>query len=307
MPFTVITLNNVPRSLRGDLSKWMQEIAVGVYVGNFNSRVREQLWKRVCDNVSHGEATISYSSRNELGYSFDTYQTKQEVIDSDGIPLICYATSARPIPKSEKRHGFSDAYRFHISHKKQKLQTVGSLKSTVVGEIPYVIIDLETDGLDEQKSHIIEIGAVKVSGQSTSEFHTLIKTEDPLPQFITELTGLRDQDLHAEGITIEEAVNRFENFVGPLPLVGYNIQFDLKFLKKAFERVGKAWKVPQKIDILSLVRKEKTFLDNYKFERVLASYGIRERVPHRALCDVRLMQKLILKLNGFEDLLEKSM
>ena len=36
MPFTVITLTNVPNSLRGDLTRWMQEIATGVYVGNFN-------------------------------------------------------------------------------------------------------------------------------------------------------------------------------------------------------------------------------------------------------------------------------
>ena len=42
MPFTVVTLKSVPPSLRGDLTKWMQEIAIGVYVGNFNSRIREK-------------------------------------------------------------------------------------------------------------------------------------------------------------------------------------------------------------------------------------------------------------------------
>lgn len=62
MPFTVITLKKVPPSLRGDLTKWMQEIATGVYVGNFNSKVRENLWKRVIDNVKEGEATICYSA-----------------------------------------------------------------------------------------------------------------------------------------------------------------------------------------------------------------------------------------------------
>ena len=47
MPLTVITVKTVPPSLRGDLTKWMQEIATGVYVGNFNSKVREELWERV--------------------------------------------------------------------------------------------------------------------------------------------------------------------------------------------------------------------------------------------------------------------
>ena len=88
MPFTVITLKNVPPSLRGDLTKWMQEISTGVYVGNFNSRVREYIWKRVCDSAETGEATISYSFRNEIGYNFETLNSGRTVIDCDGIPLV---------------------------------------------------------------------------------------------------------------------------------------------------------------------------------------------------------------------------
>ena len=47
MAMTVITISNAPMSLRGDLTKWMQEIATGVYIGNLNSRVREEIWERV--------------------------------------------------------------------------------------------------------------------------------------------------------------------------------------------------------------------------------------------------------------------
>ena len=88
MPFTVITLKKVPNSLRGDLTRWMQEIATGVYVGSFNSKVREYLWERVTDTVGHGEAIMCYSYRNEIGYSFCTYNTERHVVDYDGIPLV---------------------------------------------------------------------------------------------------------------------------------------------------------------------------------------------------------------------------
>ena len=88
MPFTVITLKKVPESLRGDLTRWMQEISTGVYVGNYNSRVREFLWKRVVETVGNGEATICYSCRNEIGYAFGTCNTERKVIDFDGIPLV---------------------------------------------------------------------------------------------------------------------------------------------------------------------------------------------------------------------------
>ena len=37
----VITLSKTPQSLRGDLTKWCQEVQTGVYVGNFSARIRD--------------------------------------------------------------------------------------------------------------------------------------------------------------------------------------------------------------------------------------------------------------------------
>ena len=81
MPLTVITLKNSPPSLRGDLTKWMQEISTGVYVGNFNTKVREELWKRVVDSIGTGEATMTFAYRNEIGYSFETHNSDRTSID----------------------------------------------------------------------------------------------------------------------------------------------------------------------------------------------------------------------------------
>ena len=77
MPLTVMTLKKVPVSLRGDLTKWMQEIATGVYIGNFNSKVREKLWERVKENVKDGEATMSYAY--PVSYTHLTLPTKRIV------------------------------------------------------------------------------------------------------------------------------------------------------------------------------------------------------------------------------------
>ena len=301
MPFTVITLTNVQKSLRGDLSKWMQEIASGVYVGNFNSRVREQLWRRVCDNISQGEATLSYAFRNEIGYFFKTYNTKQRTIDADGVPLVKYPLSSQLINSRSDTYGFSSAYRSHMIRKKQLKSTGEKNVNVNLEPLRYVIVDVETDGLDETKNHIIEIGAIKILGSRSEEFHELINVDAELPTSITELTGLHKADLEKEGIDIEEALEKFEKFTGELPVVGYNIKFDLRFLESEFYRSNKSWRAKNYIDILTLVRQEKLFLESYKFSKVLESYGIDEKVPHRALADAKLLQKLILKLNGFED------
>jgi CRISPR-associated protein Cas2 len=304
MPFTVITLTNVPNSLRGDLTKWMQEIATGVYVGNFNSRVREQLWKRVCDNVKKGEATLSYAARNEIGYTFDSYQTGQEVVQLDGIPLVRYPAHQRE-GKAEEKFGFSKAYQSHMHHKMEHRS--GRSKSEQKSELPaYVLLDLETTGLDEENNRIIEIGAIKVSENQKEEFHRLLLMDGDVTDFITELTGITKQTLLEEGCDRRAAVEAFDDFIGDSLLVGYNIKFDIKFLESEFRRLDLRWKVRRHVDILSIVRKEKLFLDNYKLPNVLLGYGIDKEVPHRALEDVKLLAELLPKLNGFEAELKRK-
>ena len=48
----VITLSKVPVSLRGDLTKWCQKVQTGVYVGNFNSKIRNLLWDKIVKIVA---------------------------------------------------------------------------------------------------------------------------------------------------------------------------------------------------------------------------------------------------------------
>ena len=60
----VVTVTDCPPRLRGDLSKWLLEINTGVYVGQLNPRVREELWKRICKYLPRGRATMVYSSNN---------------------------------------------------------------------------------------------------------------------------------------------------------------------------------------------------------------------------------------------------
>ncbi|MCC8104507.1 MAG: type I-E CRISPR-associated endoribonuclease Cas2e [Clostridiales bacterium] len=304
MPFTVITLTNVPNSLRGELTKWMQEIASGVYVGNFNSRVREQLWQHVCDNVQKGEATISYAARNEIGYTFDSYQTKQEVFELDGLPLVRYPLHQRS-DENEGRHGFSKAFQSHMRYKSENKKN-NSKSNQNSSTSAYVLLDLETTGLDEEKNQIIEIGALKVEGDHTEEFHRLLHVEENVPDFITELTGITTQMLAADGCDRKKSMEDFACFVEDLPLVGYNVRFDIKFLESEFSRVGLDWKNKRCIDILPLVKKEKMFLENYKFSNALASYGIGAVVQHRALEDVMLLAQLLPKLNGFETELKRK-
>ncbi len=248
--------------------------------------------------LKRGEATISYAARNEIGYTFDSYQTKQEVFELDGLPLVRYPLHQRKVD-NEERYGFSKAFQSHMRYKMENRDN--KLKPDQKDSIPaYVLIDLETTGLDEEKNQIIEIGALKVEGDCKEEFHRLLHVDESVPKFITELTGITTQMLVADGCDRKKSMEDFACFIEDMPLVGYNVKFDIKFLEKEYCRLGLDWKNRRCIDVLSLVKKEKLFLDNYKLSNVLASYGIDMVVQHRALEDVLLLDQLLPKLNEFE-------
>lgn len=299
MPFTVITLSKVPSSLRGDLTKWLQEVASGVYVGNLNTKVREKLWDRVKDNLKDGEATISYYYRNEIGYKFETINGDREVLDSEGLPLVLIKKEIKEKDKSLKE-GFSKAAQFkkikNIEHSKVK-------KSINKKEIKkYAVLDLETDGLNPINDNIIEIGAVKV-GERQENFQRFIKIEGKLPEEIKSLTRIDDGMLEEKGIPLKRALEEFIEFIGDTSILGYNVAFDIKFLNSSLEKEDLA-KINNKVyDIMQFVKKDNLFLNNYKLETVLKSYGIDEEVPHRALEDAILEEKLIHKVNKLWDIL----
>ncbi|KGF29667.1 3'-5' exonuclease [Peptoniphilus lacrimalis DNF00528] len=297
MALLVITLKKVPQSLRGDLTKWLQEIDVGVFVGNVNTKVREKLWQRVADNVREGQATMTYYKRNEIGYSFKTINSQREVLDYEGIPLILIPTKEKE-KDGTLREGFSNAYKF------KKLRNIQSAKVKKNNLKPYVVIDIETDGLDFDKNLIIEIGAVKVENEKFDEFTRLIKYTKKLNSTIKDLTGIDEKLLNEEGIELKEALSLFKTFIKDYPILGYNTSYDIKFLNKSFLDLGMEPIANKVYDLMTFVKKEKILLPNYKLQTALQAYGINKQVPHRALEDSRLTAELSTKVNKFRDMLK---
>lgn len=299
MPLTLITLTRVTNSLRGDLTKWMQEIATGVYIGNFNVKVREKLWQRIQENIGDGEATISYAYRNEIGYKFETINTQREAIDLEGLPLVLIKNKEENQEPQKLKKGFSKAAQIR---KARKYSQVNKNKRTK----NYVVLDIETDGLDYKKNNIIEIGAYKKEGSEEKTYQALIKTGQKIPEQIKTLTKIDDKILNREGQKIDQALKKFLDFIGDKPLVGYNLDFDIKFINKALKTMGKEPLTNKKYDLLKYIKKENKYLNSYKLENVLQEYQINKKVPHRALEDAKVTYELSEKVNKFLEDLEKQ-
>ena len=296
MPLTVVTLSKVPKSLRGDLTKWMQELSTGVYVGQFNVRIRELLWKRIIDNIGEGEATICYSCKNELGYSFDTINTQREVVDFDGIPIIQRPARHKENLDEKQKVGFSDASKFRKS--KIFSSPIKKQKETATSVDSYVVIDTETDGIDKSKDTMIEIGAVKITPSGIENFQSLIKYEAVLPKKIVDLTGITDKVLSEEGRDEKEVLSEFLSFIGELPLVGYNLNFDIAFIDKSLKRNNFPTLKNKRYDLLSYIKRKK-MLSSYHLQDVLKAYEIDVDTAHRALADAKSTYLLLQQFGIF--------
>lgn len=159
----------------------------------------------------------------------------------------------------------------------------------------YVAMDLETTGLNPRLDKIIEIGAVKVrNGIVIDTFCTYVNPGKSIPQRITELTGIANEDV-ADAPYIEEVLPQFIDFLGEDYLLGHNIIFDYSFVKKAavnqkltFEREG--------IDTLKIARRFLTNLESRNLGYLCRHYQIPLEEAHRAYHDANAAHLLYQRL-----------
>lgn len=114
----VFILTACPPGVRGDLSRWLLEIAPGVFVGHLAARVRERLWVRVTSLVREGRAIMVYSARNEQHLAFELFQPDWQVTDCEGVGLV-----KRPAGTDDAslfgapKKGWSKASRHHAARR----------------------------------------------------------------------------------------------------------------------------------------------------------------------------------------------
>lgn len=283
----VITMNNCPPKLRGDLTKWLFEIHTGVYVGQVNAKVREMLWSRVCQNIKDGQAVMVYSFANEQHLEFRTHNTSWKMRDFDGIKLMMRPKSPAQTGE-ELPSGFSNASKRLIAGRRRKVPANKNRE--------WVFLDIETDGLDLEKSKMIEAAAlVADETEIKSSWSALIRQDRILPTKITELTHITDEML-SQGVELGCALRQLSEIVEGKPVVCFNKNFDLTFLERDFRKNDLEIPFGKVIDALALARKRVRDIDNYKLGSLAEYFGIPcER--HRALPDCETLYKVFLKLN----------
>lgn len=157
----------------------------------------------------------------------------------------------------------------------------------------YVILDVETTGLNPSTDRIIQLSAIKYdpNGQPIETFDTYLNPERPIPPAASKVNGITDS-MVANAPLAEDIRDKFFDFLGDDLLVGYNTTFDLKFIESTFD--GHFTGCPY-VDALSIAR-EAFNLPNYKLQTVAAHVGFKSSRFHNSLVDCEAVAAVLCRV-----------
>lgn len=157
---------------------------------------------------------------------------------------------------------------------------------------PLVFVDIETNGLNHVRGRVVEVAAIRVeNGQITREFSQLIDPGVPLPQFITRLTGITQNDL--AGAPIFAAIaDELHDILSGAVFVAHNVRFDYSFLKQEFKRIGKQFN-PRQLCTVRLSRALYPAERSHKLASLIERHNLQVSARHRAYDDAHALWQFV--------------
>jgi len=168
-------------------------------------------------------------------------------------------------------------------------QAMSLEESLQVGD--YVVVDVETTGLHPETDEIIEVAAIRCIGGKFEAFQTLVFPRNRIPEYVTQLTGIRNIDV-MNAPQIKKVAPKLLDFIRDLPIVAHNAPFDVKFIAAAFETIGANIDM-RYIDTVPLARLAYPGLQNYKLATLIDALKlIQGKQQHRAESDATATLRL---------------
>ncbi|MFA6830121.1 MAG: 3'-5' exonuclease [Bacilli bacterium] len=187
-----------------------------------------------------------------------------------------------------------------------------SHKASLIFTDDYVVLDLETTGLDPVLDKITEIGLIRVRNrQVVDSFSQLVNPGKEIPSFIEKKTAITNE-MVKDMPSIYEILPQVRDFIGSDYVVGHNIGFDLCFLNLAMEKINDRLTNPY-IDTFRIVKPLIPKI-RHRLCDIISFYHIENTTGfHRALTDVintskayEAMKDTILEnFSNYEDFITK--
>lgn len=177
---------------------------------------------------------------------------------------------------------------------------------TAVEKVRFVVLDLETTGLNVKKDRMLSLGAVVVEAQEIRiEERMECFVHQPLyePNQSIRIHGIMPQQ-NAIGITEERAIKELLAFLRQGVIVGHHIGFDIAILNQVTKRMYGRSLQNKVIDTRVLAERVQGLRlgenphEAFTLDQVCQSFNIPLHERHTAAGDTLLTALLFLKLMG---------
>lgn len=171
-----------------------------------------------------------------------------------------------------------------------------NLSQTPIEETEFCVVDTETTGLSPRNNNIIEIGIVKISNlKIVDRYHSMINPGRAIPYYITNLTGISDDDVYNAPF-FEDIVDEIIEFMGENVISAHNLSFDKSFLRAEFRNAGRDLPQNHEVCTLKMARKLYPFLKSKSLGSVCSHLKLKNSGAHRALSDAEVTGKALIKM-----------
>lgn len=178
-------------------------------------------------------------------------------------------------------------------------------------EAEYLVLDLETTGLDPDRDHLLSAGWICVSGgaiEASSARHHLVRPPDGHEVGHSATIHHITDSLAASGQPLESVVEALLDDMAGKVLVCHFAQMELGFVGRACRRIWGAdlWP-PQLIDTMEWHHDREVKLgrpirpDDLRLYTLLRTYGLPPVRPHHALSDAYGTALLLLAMSSRPD------
>lgn len=295
----VVTGHGVVSLLNGPARQILAGHQIGLGSSVFAALHRDSLLDGMAE-ARHSGRAIPWSLRDVDGYRYDARiaplppsrpdddpESTGVVIrlhpDTDGLGVACRALpGAADSPPGGVEHDF----RFFGAPALPPPAPVLA-EDLPLTELPTLVLDCETTGLDVQHDRVVQIGAVRMHGDRIFpmvNLDRLVNPGGPIPLASTRIHGITD-DLVAGAPTFAGVWPALSPLLQGAVMVGHNVAFDRTILRGECNRAGLVWPDLPLLDTFLLAALLLPGQTDLNLETIAARLGVDVHGRHTALGD----------------------
>lgn len=168
----------------------------------------------------------------------------------------------------------------------------------------WLVVDVETSGLDAARDRLLAIAAVgvhvdwprkRLAVVLEDSFEVVLQQEVPSPRDNILLHGIGVQR-QREGVPPPEALRAFDAFAGDAPLLAFHAAFDRALVTRHARAALGAVPAHRWVDIEQLCAVSHPGVDARSLDEWMAHFGIRCAMRHVAIADALAESELLLRI-----------